>query len=189
MKKLAILFGLMVLSSQFPLSPSRALPVNLASSLEYGRQWSSMFFRAFGPVDASPAVAEPSTAAPRKACDFVEMADMNVPAPPEVAELPEPAEFPAQPTPAALAIDVTVPAVVADLKPLIVRVNAPFDEKQISADVAKEMAKAMCELRTQLKQLDAAHRKVDLQRHLEIRTREAAQRLQKVRIILNTKSA
>lgn len=186
MKKLAILFGLVVLSSQLPLSPSRALPGNLLSSLEYGRQWSGMFLQAFGPVDAAQApspAAKPAAA--RESCPLAAMASMEVPAPAEAPALPEPSDLPS--APAAMQIDVTVPA-VANLKPVIVQVKAPFDQQQVSAEVAKEMAKAMIELRTQLKELDAAHREIELQRRIQTRSLKAGQHLEKVRIVV-TKSA
>lgn len=187
MKKLAILFGLMVLSSQLPLSPSRALPGSLVSSLEYGRQWSGMFLRAFGPVGAAQAPSPAAKPAPaHESCPLAAQAAMEVPEPAESAELPELPKSAL--APAAMTIEVTAPAVVADLKPVIVQVKAPFDQLQVSADVAKEMAKAMCELRTKLKELDAAHREIELQRRIQTRSLKAGQRLEKVRIVV-TKSA
>ena len=54
MKKLALLFGFLALTSQLPFCPYRALPGDMASSLEYGRKWTGMFLQAYGITNAEP---------------------------------------------------------------------------------------------------------------------------------------
>jgi hypothetical protein len=183
MKKLALLFGLMVLSSQFPLSPSAALPGNLMSSLEYGRQWTGMFLHAFGPAEASPA-PEAKPAVSGSACPLAQLASLRLPEPPpEMASLPV-----VPPALEEMQIEVQAPSDAVPAAPVIVQVKAPSNCPEISAEFARNMQQAVQELHLNMKDLSKARLEI-VQRHFQIRAEKAAQRLQKLQIIVTSKAA
>lgn len=158
MKKIALIFGFMVLTSQLPLCPYRILPENLVQSIEYGREWTGMLLRAFD-SSATASAVQPSATLQGQGVAIPDMSELKAPQPPEL-----PVELAAFHIASADAnVDPNVPLnQIIDMQPVVVNVKAPADQKELAARIQKEIACAVREFRVKMMQLAQKERELKL---------------------------
>lgn len=179
MKKIALIFGFMVLTSQLPLCPCRILPENVVQSFEYGREWTGMLLRAFDST-ATASATEPSATLKGQGLAIPGMSELEAPQPPEL-----PVELASFVTTSADSnVDVNVPLnQIGGMLPVVVNVKAPADQKELAARIQKEVACAVHEFRVKMMQL------AQKQRELKLRNVEQTRKVLRLRASCPLKTA
>lgn len=190
MKKIALVLGFLIVTSQLPICPVSLLPSGLSSSLEYGCQWTRMFLRAFTntPEETASSTAqkpEPVASVESEASAAM-IDDQEMEAPDVSVEMAAFASAPTDPS----TISFSLPT--ADLQmegipapPVVVNIPLPAD-KNVRIKVQKEVECAMQKVRMEMqRELRELHR----QQHDAASARSAHQRLQnlqKIRLFLKS---
>ena len=176
MKKLAILLGFLALTSQTPFCPYQLVPTDLLSSLEYGRNWTSILLQAYGLKDADPA-AETKQATDNSGVVLVASAHSETVPEAESEECPLAAEF------SRVKMDGPLPVEVESVSVnFITPENIQIDAK-VHADFQKQMQKQAEELRKTLN----AQQLTILSQIKELRQKDAEHRA-KIRVITRVRA-
>lgn len=194
MKKIALLLGFMIVTSQLPLCPGSLLPSGLGNSLEYGRQWTTMFFQAFGnspapqPASSTAENSQPAARVDSEATAVVMDDDYDYEFPDADVQM---AAFASIPAPAATpAITFTLPTDALQTEgipvpPVTVNIPLPAD-KNVRAKVQKEVECALQKVRIEMqRELRELHR-VNQDATAARSSHQRLQNLQKIRLLLKS---